>query len=70
MTEVAPSKRDRREGTHFYNHPSPPSLEQHPQGPTHIWNPQSGDISKLNRSTTGSTVYTFQLTTNRVYSHI
>ena len=45
-TEVAPSKRDRREGTHFYNRPSPPSVDQHPQGPTHIWNPQSGDISK------------------------
>ena len=46
MTEGAPSKRDRREGTHFYNRPSPPSLDHHPQGPTHIWNPQSGDISK------------------------
>ena len=46
MTEVAPSKRDCREGTHFYNRPSPPSVDQHPQGPTHIWNPQSGDISK------------------------
>ena len=46
MTEVAPSKRDRREGTHFYNRSSPPSVDQHPQGPTQIWNPQSGDISK------------------------
>ena len=46
MTEVAPSKGDRREGTHFYNRLSPPSLDQHPQGPTQIWNPQSGDISK------------------------
>ena len=46
MTEVAPSKRNCREGTHFYNRPSPPSLDQHSQGPTYIWNPQSGDISK------------------------
>ena len=36
MTEVAPSKGDLREGTHFYNRPSPPSLDHHPQGPTQI----------------------------------
>ena len=44
-TEVAPSKRDLREGIHFYNHVSQRSL-QHVQGATQIWNPQSEDISK------------------------
>ena len=44
-TEVAPSKRDLRDGIHFYNRASQRSL-QHVQGATQIWNPQSGDISK------------------------
>ena len=43
MTGVAPSKGNLREGTHFYNRPSPPSLDHHPQGPTQIWNPQTED---------------------------
>ncbi len=42
-TEVAPSKRDRREGIHFYNRASPPSLDRHPQGPTQVWNAQTED---------------------------
>ena len=45
MTEVAPSRRDLRDGIHFYNRASQRSL-QHTQGATQIWNPQSGDISK------------------------
>ena len=44
-TEIAPSKRDLREGIHFYNRSSQRSL-QHAQGATQIWNPQSGDIPK------------------------
>ncbi len=44
-TEVAPSKRDLRDGIHFYNRASQRSL-QHIQGATQIWDPQSGDISK------------------------
>ena len=44
-TEFAPSKRDLRDGIHFYNRASQRSL-QHVQGATQIWNPHSGDISK------------------------
>ena len=44
-TEVAPSKRNLRDGIHFYNRASQRSL-QHIQGATQIWDPQSGDISK------------------------
>ena len=44
-TEVALSKRDLRDGIHFYNRSSQRSL-QHIQGATQIWDPQSGDISK------------------------
>lgn len=44
-TEIAPSKRDLREGIHFYNRSSQRSLE-HAQGAPQIWNPQSGDIPK------------------------
>ena len=43
-TEVAPSKRDLRDGIHFYNRASQRSL-RHIQGGTQIWDPQSGDIS-------------------------
>ena len=41
-TEIAPSKRDLRDGIHFYNRASQRSLE-HAQGPTQIWNPQTED---------------------------
>ena len=44
-TEIAPSKRDLRDGIHFYNRASQRSF-QHVQGATQIGNPQSGDISK------------------------
>ena len=44
-TEVAPSKRDLRDGIHFYNRASQRSL-QYVQGATQIWDPQSGDIFK------------------------
>ena len=44
-TEVALSKRDLRDGIHFYNRSSQRSL-QHIQGATQIWDPQSGDTSK------------------------
>lgn len=43
LTEVAPSKRDLREGINFYNRASPTSLDRYPQGPTQIWNPQIED---------------------------
>ena len=42
-TEIAPSKRDLREGVHFHNRASPPSLGRRSQGPTQIWNPQPED---------------------------
>ena len=48
-TEVSPSKPDLRDRIHFYHHASQQSL-QHVQGATQIWNPQSGDISKLRLS--------------------
>ena len=41
-TEIAPLKRDLRDGIHFYNRTSQRSLE-HAQGPTQIWNPQTED---------------------------
>ena len=41
-TEIAPSKRDLRDGIHFYNRASQRSL-QHAQGPTQIWNPRTED---------------------------
>ncbi|MCJ1467473.1 hypothetical protein MMC07_006098 [Pseudocyphellaria aurata] len=44
-TGVADSKRDLRDGIHFYNRASQQSL-QHVGGATQIWNPRSGDISK------------------------
>jgi len=42
-TEVAPSKRDLREGVHFYNRASLSSVDRHPQEPTEIRNRQSED---------------------------
>jgi len=42
-TEVTPSKRDLREGVHFYNRASLPSFDRHPQEPTQIGNRRSED---------------------------
>ena len=41
-TEIAPSKRDLRDGIHFYNRTSQRSFE-HAQESTQIWNPQTED---------------------------
>ena len=49
-TEVAPSKRDLREGVHFYNRASPPSLDRHRQGPTQVRNTQTEDKAASTRS--------------------
>lgn len=50
MTEVAPSKRDLREGVHFYNFTSPRSLSQHAQGATQMRNAQTEDKDTSTRS--------------------
>ena len=44
MTVVAPSKRDLREGVHFYN------LDSHPQRPSQIKNHQTADAATFTRS--------------------
>ena len=50
-TEVAPSKRDLREGIHYHDRASPPPLDRRPQAPTQIKSRQSEDetASKLSK---------------------
>lgn len=50
MTEVAPSKRNLREGVHFHNLASSQSLDPHSQGSSQIKNRHTGDAATLTRS--------------------